>query len=105
MRISFTLICGDSIQTTSERVQLDQIQVVSGLDISWQLHTGGCDTSTDPAQSEDVQPDCRWETRIFSQNSNTVGGNQFRDTVVDLGVDMVGTSCQDDACLTGFFQV
>ena len=34
---------------------------------------------------------------ILRQDSQPVGSNQFRDTVVDFRIDMVGTACQHDA--------
>ena len=34
---------------------------------------------------------------ILCQDSQPVGGNQFRDTVVDFRIDMVRTACQHDA--------
>ena len=40
---------------------------------------------------------------VFCQNRKSVGGDQFRDTVVDLRVHMVGTARQYDAAAVVFF--
>jgi hypothetical protein len=34
---------------------------------------------------------------ILSQNRDSIGINQFRDTVMDLRIDMIRTACKNDA--------
>ena len=43
--------------------------------------------------------------RVLSQHCNIVGSDELRDTVIDLRVDMIGTTSQNDTALTGFFQI
>ena len=40
---------------------------------------------------------------VLCQDREAVGGDQFRNTVVDLRVHMVGTACKDDAVTVVFF--
>ena len=39
---------------------------------------------------------------VFGQYCNIIGSDQFRKTVVYLRVNMIRTSCQNDATITGF---
>ena len=46
---------------------------------------------------------CQMGNGIFCQNGNVIGGDQLRNTVVDLRVDMVGTTREYNAALVVFF--
>ena len=89
------LIGGNSIQSTTERIQLDQIQKVGRFYIICSC-----------IQSGVVHPLVKYDQRafylmqmgdgIFGQNCKSVGCNQFRNTVVDLRVNMIWTAGKYD---------
>ena len=90
------LIGGYGIQTAAKGVELNQIQIVSGAHISRSRIESGM-----------VHPLIRYDERtvhlpqmghgILCEHRQPVGGNQLRDAVVDLWIQMVGTSGKDDA--------
>ena len=90
------LIGGHSIQTAAKGVELNQIQIVSGAHISRSRIESGM-----------VHPLIRYDERtihlpqmghgILCEHRQSVGGNQLRDAVVDLGIQMVGTAGKNDA--------
>ena len=42
---------------------------------------------------------------IFRQDRHSEGIDQFRDSVIDLGVNMVGASCENNSVASGFLQI
>ena len=90
------LVGGDGIQAAAEGVKLDQIQALAVLHI-------GCSA----VESGVVHPLVGNDERtlsvsqvgdgILGKNRKTVGGDELRDTVVDLRIYMVGTAGQYDA--------
>ena len=90
------LIGGNSIQTATEGVQLDQIQI----SLSFLHKFAAC------IQSGVVHPLVKYDQRAFylmqmgdgvlGQNGKSVGCDQFRNTVVDLRVNMIWTAGKYD---------
>ena len=92
------------IKTASERVQLDQIQIISCL-----YKIGCC------VQSGMIHPlihnnqrtfyRIQMGDRIFRKNGKSVGGDHLRDTVVDLRIVMVWTTGKYNAAGSCLFYV
>ena len=98
------LVCGHSVQAASERIQLNQVQVLSGLDkIGSRIQTGMVHPLVIDPQRPFQGP--QMGHGIFCQHRHAIAVDQFGNPVVDLRIDMVGASCQHNAVPSGFFQI
>ena len=98
------LVSSNCIQTTSKRVELDQIQVIACLYIV-------CSS----IQSGVVHPlvidanrafhRCQMRDGILSKYGNTIAVDQIRDTMMDFRVNMVWASCKDNTMASCIFQI
>ena len=96
------LIRGNGVQAAAEGIELHQIQVIPGL------YKGG-----GPVQAGVVHPLVRDDdgpfhlsqmgNGILRQHRKTVAGDHVRDTMVDLGIDVIGAARQHDAVMAGLF--
>ena len=97
------LICSNGIQTTSERIQLDQIQKIYSFYI-----IGSCiQTAVIHPLVTDNQRTFRlmqMRDRVFCQYCNAIRSNQFRNTMVDLVINVIRTTCKNDTVFAMFFQ-
>ena len=48
---------------------------------------------------------CQMRNRVFGQYGDSVGINHIRDTMMDLRINVVRTTCQNDAASSGFFHI
>ena len=90
------LIGGDSVQTAAEGIQLNQLQV---LPVPYKFRRTVQPGMVDPLV---VDPEGAFGGEIDGQtvlgeDGEIVGGNHFRDAVVDLRVDVVGSARENDA--------
>ena len=98
------LVRGDGIQPASEGIQLYQVQILMLPHIACRgIETGvvhplvGYDQgSLGTAQVGDG---------ILGEHRYAKGGDQFRDAVVDLGINVIGPAGKDDSPFSGFVQV
>ena len=90
------LVGGDGIQAAAEGVKLDQIQAFAVLHIGCGAVKSGV---VHPLVGNDERALCVSQVGdgILGKNRKTVGGDELRDTVVDLRVYMVRTAGQHDA--------
>ena len=95
------LICCYGIQTAAEGVQLDQLQVISCLD---EVCGGIKPGVVHPLVVYAQRPFDRSKVgdRILGQDGNVVGGNHIRDSMVNLRVNMIRTSGENNAVMMGF---
>ena len=90
------LIGGDSVQTAAEGIQLDQLQV---LPVPHELCRAVQPGMVNPLV---VDPEGTLGGEIHGQailgeDGKAIRGNHFRDTVVDFGVNVIGSASQNDA--------
>ena len=95
---------GDGVQSASKRVQLNHFKLFIFLSI-----VGGA------VQTGMIHPLVRYDKRpfhiaqmtdgILAQHGDAIGVNELRNTMVDLRVDVIRASAEDDAHLAGFRQV
>ena len=90
------LVGGDGIQAAAEGVKLDQIQAFAVLHIGCGAVESGV---VHPLVGNNERALCVGQVGdgILCENRKTVGGDELRDTVVDLRIYMVGTAGQYDA--------
>ena len=92
----FYLVGGNGVQTAAEGVQLDEIQIFRGLHIVG----SGIETAVVHPLVHDDEGTLRLievGDGVLGKNGHAVGIDELRNTVVDLGIHMVGSSCQNDA--------
>ena len=90
------LVGGDGVQAAAEGIQLDQLQV---LPIPYKFRRTVQPGMVDPLV---VDPEGAFGGEIDGQtvlgeDGEIVGGNHFRNAVVDLRVDVVGSARENDA--------
>ena len=90
------LIGGDSVQAAAEGIQLDQLQV---LPIPHKFRRTVQPGMVNPLV---VDPEGALGGEIDGQavlgeDGKVIGSNHFRDTVVDFGVNVIGSASQNDA--------
>ena len=93
------LVGRDRVQTASERVQLDQVQIVARADIA----RGGIQTRVvHPLVENDggAVDIAQMRDRVFGKHRKSVRVQHFRNAVVDLGVNVIRPSGQHDAVLS-----
>ena len=92
------LVGGDGVQAAAEGIQLDQLQVVPLADeLGGIVQPGVVDPLVQhPQRAAGIFDEGQ---AVLGEDGQAVGGDELRDAVVDLRVDMVGTARQDDAGL------
>ena len=90
------LIGGDSVQTAAEGIQLDQLQVFPiPHELCRAVQPGMVDPLVvDPEGALGGEIDGQ---AVLGEDGEIVGGNHFRDTVVNFGVNVIGSASQNDA--------
>ena len=97
------LIRCDGIQSASERIQLDQIQVFFCLDIV----CSGIQSGVIHPLIHDIERSfyfVQMRDRIFCQDGNIIGVDQLRQSVIDLRVRVIRTSGKNNSAIAGFIQ-
>ena len=99
----FYLIGGNGIQTAAEGIQLDEIEIFRGFYV--------VGSSVKTAVVHPLIHDNEGTLRlieigdgILGKHCHTIGIDELRDTVVDLGIDMVRSSGQNDTVAVVVFQ-
>ena len=90
------LVGGDGVQAAAEGIQLNQLQV---LPIPYKFRRAVQPGMVDPLV---VDPEGAFGGEIDGQavlgeDGEIVGGNHFRNAVVDFGVNVIGSASQNDA--------
>ena len=99
----FYLIGGNGIQTAAKRIQLDEVEIFCGF------HIVGSSVKTAVVHplihdNEGTLRLIEIGDRILGKHCHTIGIDELRDTVVDLGIDMVRSSGQNDTVAVVVFQ-
>ncbi len=94
------LIGGYCIHAASEGVELDQIQIISGTDVGGSRIEAGV---IHPLIEHDERPLGGSQVRdgVLGEDGKAVRMNHFRDAVVDLRIQVIRASCQNDALCSG----
>ena len=97
-------ICRYGVKSAAERVKLDQIQIVSCFhEVRRRVQAGMVHPLVvDPKRTFDL---AEMGDGILCQYGDPVAVDQIRDSVMDLRVDVVGASCQNDTSSSCFFQI
>ena len=95
------LICCNSIQSTSEGVELNQIKILRCLYIICGSIQSGV---VHPLIHNIQRVLCRIQMRdrVFCKDCNIVGCNEFRQTMIYLRIDMVWTTGKYDTAVSCF---
>ena len=96
------LVGGHRIQAAAKGIQLDQLQIVS---LGHKFRGGIQSGVIHPLIHHPQRPLGLGIQRqaVLGEYRQTIGGNQFRDAVVDLRIDVIGSAAQHDAsALLGF---
>ncbi len=98
------LIRRDGVEAASEGIQLDEIQIIPGVDkIRRRVKT----RVVHPLVVDAERPlqFAEMGDGVLGQHRHPVGIDHLRDSVVDLRVDMIGSSGENDAVASGLFQI
>ena len=100
----FDFICCHSVQTTTKRIQLHIFYIFLSFDKSCRFVQSGmiCPLITHNSWTFHVAQMCH---TIFCQNCNVVTCNQFWNTMVNFGVNMIRATSQNNPCHIVFFQI
>ena len=90
------LIGGDGVQTAAEGIQLDQLQVLPvPHELCRAVQPGMVNPLVvDPEGALGGEIDGQ---AVLGEDGKVIRGNHFRDTVVDFGVNVIGSASQNDA--------
>lgn len=98
------LVCSNGVQAAAEGIKLDEIQIILCLDkVGCRVQTGMIHPLVvDTERTLDL---CQVGYRILCQYSNAVAVDQIRDTVMDLGINVIRTAGKDNSSSSCLFQI
>ena len=94
------LIGGDGIHAAAEGIQLNEVQIIPGADISGGLVKAGVihPLIQDNKRALGVS---EVRNRILGENGKAIGIDHLRNAVIDFGIQMIRASCKNDAVGSG----
>ncbi len=98
------LVRGHGVHAAAERVELDDVKVLMLLDV---VRRGVEARVIHPLVVDAERPlqFAEMGDGVLGQHRHPVGIDHLRDSVVDLRVDMIGSSGENDAVASGLFQI